>query len=225
MKILCKCGCGKPTKIAYRNLKRLGWIKGQPINYVLGHNPTRKMLGKHLSPEHKEKLRKLSLGRKMPKEWVERMKIERLGKGNPMYGKKNPSPRWGQIPWNKGKDFPQVKGNKNKNWNGGITPLYMQIRHHRKLKEWAALVKKRDNYTCQFCKSIGGRLHSDHIKPFAIIIRENNIKSLEDALLTKELFDLNNGRTLCLGCHKQTDTYSKAFYKRYRYEERMWYRG
>ena len=35
---LCQCGCGRPTKIAPRNRKRLGWIKGQPLAYLRGHN-------------------------------------------------------------------------------------------------------------------------------------------------------------------------------------------
>ena len=36
---LCKCGCGQPTSIATRNRRGRGWIKGQPVPYVHGHNP------------------------------------------------------------------------------------------------------------------------------------------------------------------------------------------
>ena len=43
----------------------------------------------------------------------------------------------------------------------------------------------------------------------ALIIRENNINTAEGALACKELWDINNGITLCLECHKQTDTYLK----------------
>ena len=35
---LCHCGCGRPTPIASRNRKNLGWIKGEPLNYLKGHN-------------------------------------------------------------------------------------------------------------------------------------------------------------------------------------------
>jgi len=34
----CQCGCGGTTRIATRNNKIKGWIKGQHINYILGHN-------------------------------------------------------------------------------------------------------------------------------------------------------------------------------------------
>lgn len=33
----CQCGCGQRTKIAKRTDTALGWIKGQPIRYILGH--------------------------------------------------------------------------------------------------------------------------------------------------------------------------------------------
>ena len=35
----CACGCGQKTEIASRNRKDTGWIKGQPLKYVVGHNP------------------------------------------------------------------------------------------------------------------------------------------------------------------------------------------
>lgn len=33
----CKCGCGEKTKIAERSDPRVGWIKGQPKQYINGH--------------------------------------------------------------------------------------------------------------------------------------------------------------------------------------------
>ena len=35
---LCHCGCGQRTQLAPRNRKELGWIKGQPTKYVVGHS-------------------------------------------------------------------------------------------------------------------------------------------------------------------------------------------
>lgn len=35
---LCACGCGEPTRRAPYSSKRVGWIKGQWTQYVLGHN-------------------------------------------------------------------------------------------------------------------------------------------------------------------------------------------
>ena len=34
---LCQCGCGQPAPIAQYNCQRLGYIKGQPVRFVLGH--------------------------------------------------------------------------------------------------------------------------------------------------------------------------------------------
>ena len=38
----CKCGCGRKTKIADRNRHNRGWVKGEPLDYLLGHNSTAK---------------------------------------------------------------------------------------------------------------------------------------------------------------------------------------
>lgn len=35
---LCECGCGKPTKLASKTAKSRGWIKGQPLRFINGHN-------------------------------------------------------------------------------------------------------------------------------------------------------------------------------------------
>ncbi|MEI7636165.1 MAG: HNH endonuclease [Syntrophus sp. (in: bacteria)] len=37
---LCKCGCGKETRIAERNRLNRGQIKGCPLTYIHGHNKT-----------------------------------------------------------------------------------------------------------------------------------------------------------------------------------------
>ena len=38
---LCECGCGQPTKIATRNNAWAGQTKGQPLRFIVGHNPKR----------------------------------------------------------------------------------------------------------------------------------------------------------------------------------------
>jgi len=52
---------------------------------------------------------------------------------------------------------------------------------------------ERDQFTCQHCGTVGGRLNADHIKPY----------STHPALR----FDLANGRTLCVPCHRKTPTF------------------
>lgn len=124
----------------------------------------------------------------------------------------------GNIPWNK--DIPlseetkkkmsmKLKGRKVWNTGNGIgTPLGYLIRRNDKYINWRNKVFNRDKYTCIWCKVKGKKVHADHIKPFALICRENNIKTLEDALLCKELWHIKNGRTLCLTCHRKTNTYA-----------------
>lgn len=90
----------------------------------------------------------------------------------------------------------------------GISDLKDIIRHCAEYKIWRDSVFQRDGYKCLVC-GIGGRVCADHIKQFAVIIVENNVKTLEDALNCHELWDVANGQTLCIPCHKKTATYGK----------------
>lgn len=83
-----------------------------------------------------------------------------------------------------------------------------KIRQSARYKAWRTLIFERDNYTCVQCgdHNFEGRgeslaLHADHIKPFA--------------LYPELRFDVNNGRTLCVPCHKKTGTYGRgAIYRK-----------
>jgi HNH endonuclease len=35
---LCECGCGEYTKMAIKTNSKRGWIKGQPLRFINGHN-------------------------------------------------------------------------------------------------------------------------------------------------------------------------------------------
>jgi hypothetical protein len=107
--------------------------------------------------------------------------------------------------WSEGR-----KGEKNNNWKGGISPLKVSIRSLFQYRLWRSDVFLRDNFICCFCGKKGGEIHADHIKPFHLIIKENNINSIEKALLCSELWNINNGRTLCLKCHRKTKTYGNS---------------
>jgi hypothetical protein len=95
----------------------------------------------------------------------------------------------------------QRKKEKNSNWKGGITSLNKQIRNLPKMEDWKREVFERDNYRDWFsgCK---GQLEVHHIKSFKKILNEYNIKSIEDALNCKELWDINNGITMLKSSHK-----------------------
>lgn len=38
MMALCQCGCGQPAPIAQRTWARYGWVAGQPLRFIHGHN-------------------------------------------------------------------------------------------------------------------------------------------------------------------------------------------
>ena len=88
-----------------------------------------------------------------------------------------------------------------------ITSLQQKIRHSTQYYLWRKTIYKRDNYTCQICDIRGGNMHADHIKPFSVILFINNIRNLKDAKNCLELWEINNGRTLCIDCHEQTNSY------------------
>ena len=87
------------------------------------------------------------------------------------------------------------------NWKGGITPLYQAIRNHDLYIEWRKEIFNRDNYTCIICNKTGVELNSHHIVKFSKIINDYNITTVNDAINNKELFNLDNGITLCVDCH------------------------
>lgn len=86
-------------------------------------------------------------------------------------------------------------------WKGGITEENKRQRNRAEYKIWRDSVYKRDDYTCQICRARGVELNADHIKPWAYF---------------PELrFDINNGRTLCVPCHRKTDSYKGRATKNY----------
>jgi len=75
----------------------------------------------------------------------------------------------------------------------GKTTEAFRLRTSNKYKEWRTAVFQRDLYTCQECGQVGGKLNADHIKRFS-----------EHPELR---LDVDNGRTLCEDCHRDTPTF------------------
>ena len=86
-----------------------------------------------------------------------------------------------------------MRGSNNPAWKGGITGKNKTLRRSLEYRLWRESVFKRDNFTCIWCGKHGVELNADHIKQFAYF---------------PELrFAIDNGRTLCIPCHKTTDTF------------------
>lgn len=132
--------------------------------------------------------------------------VRRFGEDNPFFGKKHTQETIEQNRQThlgiKLSDEHKAKikantpsGENSPHWKGdnAITPINILVRTSLRYKNWSRMVKERDDFICVQCGQRGGELHSDHIKPFAYY---------------PELrFELSNGRTLCVDCHRLTPTY------------------
>jgi len=160
------------------------FTKGQ-IPWNKGKTYLSKHKGRPLSEEHKEALRVPRVGAGVYERTEHHREINR-NSTNKVYasGKK--------LGFRAKKYF--NTGEKNHNWKGGITPKNEKIRKSVEYRLWRESVFARDNWSCVFCETRGGDIHADHIKQFAF---------------HPELrFAIDNGRTLCVPCHRKTDTYS-----------------
>ena len=194
-----KCGCGKcnNTKMAVNSNHKYKGVplcfnfhssylnKGKTLEEIYGQERSleihKKMSDNHIvSDENKELHRLINLGRKHTDK-----------------ARKNMSEAQKRI----GKRPPIHRGKESHLWRGGVTPLNAAIRGCLQYKAWTRSILIKDKFTCVDCGQIGGKLQSHHIKLFSKILRENNIKTLEQALACEELWDINNGRTVCIKCH------------------------
>ena len=84
------------------------------------------------------------------------------------------------------------RGIANPNWVGdsGLTHRNALIRVSIEFREWRQSVFARDNFTCRECGIRGGDLESHHIKSFA--------------QYPELRFEVDNGLTLCVDCHRET---------------------
>jgi len=184
-------------------------------------------LGHSVSEETKQKISNSNKGKKRTPEMLKRMREAHLGIVLPPFTEEHKRKialsKMGRIPWNKGKKGlqtnprkgkrnPALVGEKNGFWKGGVTKIVMAVRGMPEYKIWQTSVFKRDNFICQSCGySKGHIIEADHLVPLSWIIQEYKIKTIEEASRCKQIWDLNNGRTLCIPCHKLTPTWGKKY--------------
>lgn len=145
--------------------------------------------GKHRTEETKKKISESHKGIKASKKT--KMMMSKMRKGNKIKEE------------TKRKLSESLRGEKCHLWKGGITQINLLIRQGFKYRQWRSDIFTRDDFTCQECGQWGGRLHAHHIKSFSSILQYYEITTLEEALDCEELWNINNGVTLCKECHKR----------------------
>lgn len=178
------------------------------------------------TPEHKKRMSEKLKRRKCP--W-----IAKRNKEIKLSGAKNPNYKHGLTNGNKCIDcgkpiwFSFVrckrcanKGSNNPRYIDGRTRFERSLRNLREYKAWKEEVLKRDEGICQKC-GINEFIEVHHRISFSSICNEfidayNQLKLKEDKKgeLVKwyyPLWDVDNGITLCVNCHKKIDEKRRSF--------------
>jgi hypothetical protein len=156
----------------------IGYGKGKPRTNDVKNKVSKSLMGHSVSEETRRKIKEARKKQVIKHSKQTKEKIKQSHLGKPIY---------------------KTRGANSPLWKGGITPINQAIRTSLEYKIWRRAVFERDNYTCRFCKARSKKkkkviLNADHIKPFAYF---------------PELrFAIDNGRTLCVDCHRKTETYA-----------------
>lgn len=179
--------------------------------HSLQYNPERykKMVATRLLKDgyrqSEEAKRKISLTHKGKKPTEETRK--KLSQNNARYwlGKKRLD-MTGEKNWNYGKYGSQhTRYQENK-----LSSLRKIIRNSEKYRQYKRMVLERDKFTCIMCKRKSVYLELDHYpKGFSELLKQNNIINIDEALNCENLWNINNGRTLCQSCHEKTENFPK----------------
>ncbi len=146
------------------------------------------------SPEHIAKRVAKIRGKKRSPESIERYKISNKGRNLGRKMSLEQKMRYSEL----------FKRENNPNWQGGKKKENARIRASIQYRLWRQAVIDRDGEKCTVCGDEEGPFQVDHIKPFAYY--------------PDLRFDVDNGRVICLSCHRETDTF---FYKGRRLKETM----
>lgn len=164
--------------------------------------------GRITTEEHRKKLSKMHKkfgmkppsfkGRKHSEKTKEKLKLKSTGNKNALGMKLNEEQRRKISEYRKGKKLSiktrrkigeKIKGQKHWNWQGGATSEDEKIRKSIDYKIWHKAVLERDYFVCQGCGQTKSKFNVHHILSFLQFPHKR--------------FDISNGITLCISCHKK----------------------
>lgn len=190
----CECGCGKVIEFP----------RSRPKRFVSGHNinvaPLRYNNDLHII---EKSLCKCGCGTEIsfPKSRPRRFVTGHFTRTRPIEEQR----RYIRCALNERKKYFENKV--------PLAPLYKRIKTSLKYKEWRTAVFNRDKFICVECKC-SGYIQAHHIVPFSVIYkksidhRKSNDEIFKDCMNNEELFDVSNGKTLCIECHKKQEVHS-----------------
>ncbi len=180
--------------------------RGHPVSEEQKRKLIERNTGKKASEETKKKMSETAKknnrkppswkGKKHTSETKKKISESQKGEKHHNYGKHLTMAHRGNI-------SKAISGEKCYKWRGGISLLTHRIRESFKNRQWISDVFSRDNFTCNICGTRGCYLHAHHIKSFNSILQYYEIITLGEALNCAELWNINNGITLCKECHKK----------------------
>jgi len=138
----------------------------------------------------RSKTGKANKGKKRTEEFKKKRSEQYSGKGNPFYGKKHSEETCKKL-------SAHFQGVGIDEWEGFSNKAIVRLDKSSKMKYWRHAVYERDDYTCILCDKRGGDLNAHHI------VKRANREDL--------IYNVDNGVTLCVRCHKKTYGREEAF--------------
>jgi hypothetical protein len=153
--------------------------------------------GLNHSEETKKRISETMRGHKISEETKKRISKSLMGVKNPRWGKSLSEEA-------KKKLSLQRRGEKSHKWKGGKTKFEDCIYNSYKHRQWKKAVFQRDEETCQKCGS-KKMLSAHHLKSISSFVEKFSMKTLDEVLGCVELWELDNGQTLCKKCHREIE--------------------
>lgn len=139
------------------------------------------------------------------KEQKELLRVFRLREKSPLFEFDKEKHKWVKKQENLNYDLwlkHRPRGENHHWYKHGLTSLILKIRDLHKFRLWKSDVLTRDNHTCQYCGNQTD-LHTHHIVSVAELIQKYEIANTKQANDCAELWNINNGVTLCGECHRK----------------------